>query len=224
MVIKHSQPKQRARTDQDKVARREQLLAVAAELWEEKDFNSLTMNQVANKAQLAKGTTYLYFHSKEELLLALLERELEAWFLEVETKLKPKKSLIPKEFARLMTKSLVHRRSFIRLLCIQSSILEHNIDLERAFEFKQFLLGHASNAAILLESKLEFLKPGEGIVLLQSINAFVIGFYELANPSEIIQTILEKPEMEAFCLDFPKQFQSTIETLLIGLETQRRTS
>ncbi len=224
MVIKYSKPKQRARTDQDKVARREQLLAVAAELWQEKTFSTITMNEVAKRANLAKGTTYLYFQTKEELLLALLERELENWFLELGTKLSKKASLTPKEFAQIITKSLAHRQDFARLICIQASILEHNIDFERALAFKSFLLEHALTAATLIESKLEFLKRGDGMVLLQRINALIIGFYDLANPNEIIQNVLEKPEMKTLSIDFGKQFQSTLETLLIGLETQRRTS
>lgn len=218
MVIKHSQPKQRARTDQDKNARREQLLEVAAQLWTEKNFSSITMLEVAKRANLAKGTTYLYFQTKEELLLALLERELQAWFLELGTTLSKKASFTPKEFSQIVTKGLVQRPAFTRLICIQASILEHNIDFERALEFKSFLLEQATNAASLLESKLEFLKRGEGMSLLQRINALIIGFYDLAHPSEIVQTVLEKPEMKTLRIDFSKQFQSTLETLLIGLQ------
>ena len=214
--------KQRARSDQDKTARREHLLEVAAQLWAEKNFASITMSEVAIKANLAKGTTYLYFQTKEELLLALLERELQSWFFELFTRLNTKPDFTPKEFAKLVVKSLETRQTFIRLLCIQASILEHNIGFERALEFKYFLLEHANNGASLLETKLEFLKRGEGIVLLQRINALIIGFYDLANPNEVVQTVLEKPELKPLRLDFFKQLQTTLETLLIGLETQRR--
>lgn len=223
MVIKR-QPKQRAHTDQAKEARREEFLTVAAQLWQEKNFATITMLEVAKRANLAKGTTYLYFQTKEELLLALLTRELENWFLELGTNLSKKSNFTPKEFAQTITKSLVHRQAFARLICIQASILEHNIDFERALAFKSFLLEHALNAAKLIESKLEFLKRGEGIVLLQRMNALIIGFYDLANPSDVVQAVLKKPSMKPLCIDFPKQFQSTLETLLIGLETQRRTS
>ncbi len=221
MVIKHPQPKQRARSDQDKNARREQLLEVAAELWTEKNFASITMLEVANRAQLAKGTTYLYFQTKEELLLALLERELEAWFLELGTSLHAQKSFTPKAFAQLIANSLSQRQDFTRLICIQASILEHNIDFERAVAFKSFLLESALSAATLIEAKLEFLKRGEGMVLLQRINALIIGFYDLAHPSQIVKAVLEKPEMKVLRIDFFKQFQSTLETLLIGLQAQR---
>ena len=220
MVIKN-QPKQRARSDLDKSARREQLLEVAAQLWTEKNFASITMNELASRARLAKGTTYLYFQTKEELLLALLERELQAWFLELGTRLSVKPGFTPKEFAKLVVKSLETRQTFIRLLCIQASILEHNIGLERALGFKHFLLERANGAASLLESKLGFLKRGEGMVLLQGINALIIGFYDLANPSEVVQSVLEKTEFKPFRIEFSKQLQTTLETLLIGLETQR---
>jgi AcrR family transcriptional regulator len=224
VVIKHFQPKQRARTDQAKVARREQLLEVAAQLWTENNFANITMFEVAKRANLAKGTTYLYFQTKEELLLALLKRELENWFLELGAKLSTKKNFTPKEFSQIVTKSLVQRPAFTRLVCIQASILEHNIDFERALEFKSFLLENALNAAKLIEAKLGFLTRGEGMILLQRINALIIGFYDLANPSPIVQTVLEKPEMKGLRVGFSKQFQSTLETLLIGLQTQRSTT
>jgi AcrR family transcriptional regulator len=223
MVIKH-QIKQRARTDQAKEARREKLLEVAAQLWSEKNFASITMFEVASRAQLAKGTTYLYFQTKEELLLALLERELHVWFLELGTNLSKKPSFTPKEFSQIISKSLVDRQAFTRLICIQASILEHNIDFERALEFKTFLLEHALGAATLIEAKLGFLKRGEGIVLLQRINALIIGFYDLSNPSQIVQTVLEQREMKPLRIDFSKQFQNTLETLLIGLQAQRSTT
>jgi Tetracyclin repressor-like, C-terminal domain len=98
------------------------------------------------------------------------------------------------------------------LVCIQASILEHNIDFERALEFKSFLLENALNAAKLIEAKLEFLTRGEGMILLQRINALIIGFYDLANPSPIVQTVLEKPEMKRLRVGFSEQFQSTLET------------
>jgi hypothetical protein len=58
--------------------------------------------------------------------------------------------------------------------------------------------------------------------LLQRINALIIGFYDLANPNEVVQTVLEKPELKPFRLDFFKQLQTTLETLFIGWQNQRR--
>jgi AcrR family transcriptional regulator len=51
--------------------RRKEICAAALELFSSKGFHETTMEEVANAAGVAKGTIYLYFESKEHLLLAL---------------------------------------------------------------------------------------------------------------------------------------------------------
>lgn len=51
--------------------RRAEILQAAMELFSSKGFNETTMEEVASAAGVAKGTVYLYFQSKEHLLLAL---------------------------------------------------------------------------------------------------------------------------------------------------------
>jgi AcrR family transcriptional regulator len=51
--------------------RRAEILAAALGLFGTKGFNDTTMEEVAGVAGVAKGTIYLYFESKEHLLLAL---------------------------------------------------------------------------------------------------------------------------------------------------------
>jgi TetR/AcrR family transcriptional regulator, transcriptional repressor for nem operon len=54
--------------------RREQILDAAALVFTEKGLSATTMDDVAVEAGVAKGTIYLYFDSKEQLLLSLGER------------------------------------------------------------------------------------------------------------------------------------------------------
>jgi AcrR family transcriptional regulator len=51
--------------------RRAEILEAALQLFSSKGFHDTTMEEVANAAGVAKGTIYLYFQSKEHLLLAL---------------------------------------------------------------------------------------------------------------------------------------------------------
>jgi AcrR family transcriptional regulator len=51
--------------------RRAEILEAALALFSSKGFNETTMEEVAQAAGVAKGTVYLYFQSKEHLLLAL---------------------------------------------------------------------------------------------------------------------------------------------------------
>jgi TetR/AcrR family transcriptional regulator, transcriptional repressor for nem operon len=54
--------------------RREQILDAAARVFTEKGPSAATMDEVAAAAGVAKGTVYLYFESKERLLLGLGNR------------------------------------------------------------------------------------------------------------------------------------------------------
>ncbi len=213
--------KLRARSDDDKNARRDQLLQAALELWGTSRFSSFTMSDVATRAGLAKGTTYLYFKTKEELLLALLTRELEAWFDHLGTALKARERWSPKRLARLIAESLQERVTLRRLMVIQASILEHNITPDAALEFKQFLLERSTITSTTLESRLPFLEPGQGVFVLKTLNALVIGLDQLSDPSAVMQTVLEKPEMNALKVDFEAHLRQALEAVLNGIKHRK---
>lgn len=54
--------------------RREQILDAALRLWTRRGFDATTVDALAREAGLAKGTIYLYFATKEDLLAAAVER------------------------------------------------------------------------------------------------------------------------------------------------------
>ena len=61
----------------EKENRREGIVDAAEEIFLSMGFNDTTMDQIAEKAELGKGTLYLYFKSKDELLLAVYLKNLE---------------------------------------------------------------------------------------------------------------------------------------------------
>ena len=210
--------KLRARSNDDKSIRRDQLIRAAFDLWYTTSFSSFTMSDVATRAGLAKGTTYLYFKTKEELLLALLMRELGNWFDDLRARLEVKERWSPKKLARVITESMRERTTLRSLMTIQASILEHNIGPDAALEFKQFLFARAAVASASLEDRLPFLEPGQGLFVLQSLNALVIGLDQLGNPSEVVQKVLEQPDLSLLRVDFETHLRQALEALLNGLK------
>jgi len=65
------------RKEREKEARRLAILDAAKVIFKDKGFTLATMDDIARQAELAKGTVYLYYKSKEELLLGLVMRGLE---------------------------------------------------------------------------------------------------------------------------------------------------
>jgi len=53
--------------------RREEIIKAASNLFSKKSYHDVTMEQIAMEVGVAKGTIYLYFESKENLYLGILE-------------------------------------------------------------------------------------------------------------------------------------------------------
>ena len=70
---------QRARSEIEKLERELSILTATEILLRQSDFYSMTMQAVATAAGLAKGTLYLYFTSRESLVLAVHGRLFDRW-------------------------------------------------------------------------------------------------------------------------------------------------
>ncbi|GJM16049.1 MAG: hypothetical protein DHS20C13_13760 [Thermodesulfobacteriota bacterium] len=56
-----------------KKSRKEEIIKAAAVLFSQKSYHDVTVDQIAEQVGVAKGTIYLYFESKENLHLGILE-------------------------------------------------------------------------------------------------------------------------------------------------------
>ncbi len=65
------------RKEREKGHRREEILDAAQLVFFEKGLYVATMDEIAEKAELSKGTLYLYYKSKEDLYLAVMMRGME---------------------------------------------------------------------------------------------------------------------------------------------------
>lgn len=66
--------KELSRKEREKLMRREAIIDAAEQIIGEQSFNSATMEEIAEKAELGKGTLYLHFKSKVSIYLAICER------------------------------------------------------------------------------------------------------------------------------------------------------
>jgi AcrR family transcriptional regulator len=71
--------KQRARSSSQKLQRHAMIIDAAEALLRQSGLGAMTMQAVARTAGLAKGTSYLYFASRETLVLAVFDRLFDRW-------------------------------------------------------------------------------------------------------------------------------------------------
>jgi len=212
-------PRRRARSPEAKSARRAQILDAAAALLENADLDAVLMDDVARTAKVAKGTLYLYFGTKEELFLGLLERAFEAWFDELDQKLGVGQGWIQASaLADLVTGTLAPRQLFRRLLARLGPVLEYNLQDDRALRFKWRIAGRLAMTGALLERRTVYLRPGDGPRLLLHLQALAAGLQALTDPAPPVRRILQAPGLDVMRLDFAREFRATAGAMLTGLE------
>jgi AcrR family transcriptional regulator len=87
------------RKEREREARRGAILDAAESIFKAKGFANATMEDIAREAELAKGTIYLYYKSKEELQIGLVMRGLDLMVQEFHLAAEPVESA----FGKLLT-------------------------------------------------------------------------------------------------------------------------
>lgn len=211
----------RARSDEDKQERRNAILSTAWRMYtREPSFGAFTMAALAKQAELAKGTLYLYFRTKEELFLALLESGFDAWFDVLDARLRAEGEWEPEDAADAVVRSIRGRETLARLLSILPTIVEHNVEFEAALRFKRQVMRRAQATGQTLEARLPFLRPGEGARFLVHLHALVIGVWQLAEPSPVIRRVMQTPELGPARVDFDEDLRILIVRLLKGMRAE----
>ncbi|MGD1044772.1 MAG: TetR/AcrR family transcriptional regulator [Bacteroidota bacterium] len=72
------------RKEREKEHRKEEILDAAQKVFFEKELATATMDEIAETAELSKGTLYLYYKSKEDMYLGVLMRGMEELHIEYE--------------------------------------------------------------------------------------------------------------------------------------------
>ncbi|MBO0781472.1 MAG: TetR/AcrR family transcriptional regulator [Ktedonobacteraceae bacterium] len=118
--------------ERQKQEREALILKVAEEVLLEKGYHETSMEEIATRVGVAKGTVYLHFPSKEDLVVAIFSRDLQRFSQAVE------EALAVQMTARAKLEALL-RFMFCGYFSKRTQLLYrlyHNLDLRKLFEQK----------------------------------------------------------------------------------------
>lgn len=211
----------RARQPEQKAERRERIVDAAAASFGEGGFAAITMAGVARAVGVAKGTLYLSFRSKEELFVAVLERELDGWQAELIARLEASREQTTEALAADLAGSIVGRPRMVRLLAILSPVLEANVPQDAAVAFKVRLVERMGEVATRVQARCAALRPGEGLILLRRLDALVVGLWPLAKPGALAEQAQREPRLESLRVDLGVELEAMLGALLRGMVAGR---
>jgi AcrR family transcriptional regulator len=209
---------------EDKSERRAAIVRAAEALLRRDPAATFSVEDLARRASLAKGTLYLYFGTREEVLLAVHEKQTHEIFDVVEQALAAPgadgPSVVRAGLAYLRT-----HPEFYPLAGNCRGMLDTNISTEAALEFKIAIGRRLEPLGARIEALYPGLERGEGAALLMNCYALIIGLWQQADPPLCLRPVMQRPEMAIFRIDFEKQLTTALLDLWESAERRsaRRT-
>ena len=117
--------------------RRDEIVAACEQLYQTMSFKDITLKEISSVTSFSRPTIYNYFQTKEEIFLALFEREYDRWNEDLEKILSSDKAFSRTELAGQIAKSLERRTQLLKLLSMNNYDMEENSREELLASFKR---------------------------------------------------------------------------------------
>ena len=106
-------------------------------LYQTMSFKEITLKEIGREVPFSRPTIYNYFQTKEEIFLALFEREYDRWNAELSSILENNEKLGKEELAEKLAASLSNRVQLLKLLSMNNYDMEANSRAELLTDFKK---------------------------------------------------------------------------------------
>jgi len=182
-------------SDYEKKAREKFIIEQAIIMFETMDFSEITMNALAKKCNLAKGTLFVYFPTKETLFAKILYQEYSDWGMHELNEIRKQNSFTResyKEFVMDQTRYLLKERMrMIRLVSMKQSIINKNIAPEILANEIEGLDKTIHLLSRITEQKMDFLTEDTIYNLYMARHVITVGAYGLSTSPYNIEKLAE---------------------------------
>ena len=117
-------------------SRKEEIVNACEKLYKTMSFKEITIKDIGAVTSFTRTSIYNYFQTKEEIFLALMQREYERWAEEMKELAENNTAMTAEGFAEAVARSLENHEQLLKLLAMNHYDMEENSRPERLSEFK----------------------------------------------------------------------------------------
>ena len=99
-------------------ARKAEIVNACAVLYETRSFKEITLKEIGEKTSFTRTSIYNYFQTKEEIFLALFQREYEAWIEDLDALRCGHRNLSVDAFSDELAHTLERRERLLKLMAM----------------------------------------------------------------------------------------------------------
>ena len=170
--------------------RREEIVNACEQLYQTMSFKEITLKEIGNAVPFSRPTIYNYFRTREEIFLALYEREYVRWNEELTAILEGYERLSPAELADRIAVSLTKREQLLKLLSMNNYDMEANSRPERLKSFKTAYGRSMQLMGMLLRKYCTWMSEPEIQTFIYIFYPFMFGIYPYTAVTEKQRTAM----------------------------------
>ena len=165
-------------------ARKEEIINACASLYETMGFKDVTIRDIGARTSFTRTSIYNYFQTKEEIFLALLEREHEAWIADLKELMGQNSMLSAEEFSDRLARTLEKRGCMLKLMSMNLYDMEGNSRLESLVSFKKTYADALQTVSCCLERFFPAMSEEDIQHFLYAFFPFLFGVYPYTSHTE----------------------------------------
>ncbi len=195
--------------------RREEIVNACEQLYQTMSFKDITLKEIGNVTSFSRPTIYNYFHTKEEIFLALYEREYDRWNADLDKLLSSNQEYTREQIAVQIAHTLEKRKQLLKLLSMNNYDMEENSREELLVSFKTAYGRSLGLFRSILEKYCSGMTEAEVNDIVYVFFPFMFGIYPYAEVTD-----KQKKAIEDAKVDFIYQsiYQITYNSLIRLLE------
>ena len=165
-------------------ARKEEIIDACASLYETMGFKDVTIRDIGARTSFTRTSIYNYFQTKEEIFLALLEREHEAWIADLKELMRQDSMLSAEEFSDRLARTLEKRGCMLKLMSMNLYDMEVSSRLENLVSFKKTYADALQTVSCCLERFFPAMSEEDIQHFLYAFFPFLFGVYPYTSHTE----------------------------------------
>ena len=177
----------------EQIARkREEIINACEQLYHTMSFREITLKEIGNITSFSRPTIYNYFETKEEIFLALFQREYDRWNEDLTAILNSREEMTKAELSEKIASSLAGREQLLKLLSMNNYDMEANSRQELLTVFKPSYGRSMHLMCLLLEKFCPDMRVTDIQNFIYTFFPFMFGIYPYTAVTEKQKTAMKE--------------------------------
>ncbi len=173
-------------------ARKEEIINACEALYQTMGFKEITMKDISAATSFTRTSIYNYFQTKEEIFLALLQREYALWIADLQAMMAENDALTIEAFADKFARTMEKRAQLLKIMSMNHYDMETGSRPERLAEFKTVYGKSLQTVRGCLEKYFPEMSQEEKQGFLYTFFPFMFGIYPYTFVTEKQRAAMEQ--------------------------------